>query len=156
MLLFYTPWKPLGFLMFSGGIAKQHWAVMSYSATQVPLKFNFCQNISDISNLYITFYLLHTSTFTQCYLNFDILPSSVPSLAFFLLDRECDAKLSDIHHIKFRAKVFQFKILIQFHVGYEPTTLVAFWQLIHLGTWCTVIYCWYQWTKKSPQVKQGG
>ena len=28
VLLFYTPWKPLGFLMFSGGIEKQHRAVM--------------------------------------------------------------------------------------------------------------------------------
>ena len=27
-------------------------------------------------------------------------------------------------------------------------TTTALWQLIHLGTWCTVTHCWYQWTKE--------
>ena len=30
-------------------------------------------------------------------------------------------------------------------------TTMALWQLMHLGTWCTVIHCWYQWTKKCSR-----
>ena len=28
------------------------------------------------------------------------------------------------------------------------TTTMALWQLMHLGTWCTVAHCWYQWAKE--------
>ena len=31
-------------------------------------------------------------------------------------------------------------------------TTMALWQLMHLGTWCTVIHCWYQWTKEYSRV----
>ena len=34
-------------------------------------------------------------------------------------------------------------------------TTMALWQLMHLGTWCTVTYFWYQWTKSAQQAKQG-
>ena len=27
-------------------------------------------------------------------------------------------------------------------------TTTALWQLMHLGPWCTVTHCWYQWTKE--------
>ena len=27
-------------------------------------------------------------------------------------------------------------------------TTIALWQFMHLGTWCTVTHCWYQWTKE--------
>ena len=26
--------------------------------------------------------------------------------------------------------------------------LPVMWQLMHLGTWCTVTHCWHQWTKE--------
>ena len=28
---------------------------------------------------------------------------------------------------------------------------MALWQLMYLGTWCTITYCWYQWTKECSK-----
>ena len=33
-------------------------------------------------------------------------------------------------------------------------TSVALWQVMHLGTWCTVTHCWYQWTKEFSRTKE--
>ena len=34
-------------------------------------------------------------------------------------------------------------------------TKMAFWQLMHLGRWCTITYCWYQWTNDDHFIYQG-
>ena len=33
--------------------------------------------------------------------------------------------------------------------------IYGFVSLMHLGIWCTVTYCCYQWTKSAQQAKQG-
>ena len=46
-----------------------------------------------------------------------------------------------------RSKMSIIYILSWKQCALPVSTTMALWQLMHLGTWCTVPHCWYQWSR---------
>ena len=58
-------------------------------------------------------------------------------------------KWSTTHRVlkSHRSKMSIIYILSWKQCALPVSTTMALWQLMHLGTWCTVPHCWYQWSR---------